>query len=82
MNVRIVYCVPCGHLPRALELAEGLLSKYGQRLNKDFSVPLDTSDGGRFEVHVDDELIFSRVEKRRFPSLDEIVEEIERRLRG
>ncbi len=82
MNVRIVYCVPCGHLPRALELAEGLLSKYGQQLNKNFSVTLDTSDGGRFEVHIDGELVFSRFEEKRFPSLDEIVAEIERRLRG
>ncbi len=81
MNVRIVYCVPCGHLPKALELGQELLSRYGQRLNKRFSVTLDTSDGGVFEVWIDEERVFSRHEKRRFPELGEIVEEIEKRLK-
>ncbi|MEM0349786.1 MAG: Rdx family protein [Candidatus Caldarchaeum sp.] len=82
MNVRIVYCVPCGHLPNALELAKDLLSRYGQRLNKKFSVTLDTSDGGTFEVYIEGEKIFSRHEARRFPTPDEIAGQIEKRLNG
>lgn len=80
MNVRIVYCVPCGHLPRAMELSRELLTRYGQRLNKSFSVTLDTSDGGIFEVWIDNERIFSRHEERRFPEINEIVDEIEKRI--
>ncbi|MEM2967390.1 MAG: Rdx family protein [Candidatus Caldarchaeum sp.] len=80
MNVRIVYCVPCGHLPQAIELAKNLLSRYGQRLNKNFSVTLDTSDGGTFEVYVDDERVFSRHQERRFPTANEIAEAVEKRL--
>ena len=80
MKVRIVYCVPCGHLPRAIELGQQLLARYGQRLNKNFSVTLDTSDGGTFEVWIDDERVFSRHEEKRFPSLEEIVEKIEKKL--
>lgn len=82
VNVRIVYCVPCGHLPTALDLAKNLLSRYGQRLNKKFSVTLDTSDGGTFEVYIDGERIFSRHEARRFPTLDEIAEQVDKRLNG
>lgn len=80
MNIRIVYCVPCGHLPRALELSKELLSRYGQRLNKNFSVTLDTGDGGIFEVWIDGERVFSRHEKRRFPETQEILEAIEQRV--
>lgn len=81
MNVRIVYCVPCGHLPTAMDLAKNLLSQYGQRLNKNFSVTLDTSDSGIFEVYVDGEKIFSRHQERRFPTHDEIAQFIERKLK-
>lgn len=81
MNVRIAYCVPCGHLPQALELAKNLLSRYGQRLNKSFAVTLDTTDGGIFEVYVDGVKVFSRHEQRRFPTVDEIVEQIELHLK-
>jgi len=80
MNVRIVYCVPCGHLPKALELSQYLLSRYGQRLNKNFSITLDTSDGGTFEVWIENERIFSRHEARRFPTNEEIAAEIEKRI--
>jgi len=80
MNVRIAYCVPCGHLPQAMELAKNLLSKYGQRLNKNFSVTLDTTDSGIFEVYIDGVKVFSRHEQRRFPTPDEITEQIEKRL--
>ncbi|MEM2036675.1 MAG: Rdx family protein, partial [Candidatus Caldarchaeum sp.] len=81
MNVRILYCVPCGHLPQAMDLAKNLLNRYGQRLNKNFSVTLDTTDGGIFEVYVDGELVFSRHKERRFPTDTEIVEIIENKLK-
>jgi len=80
MNVRIVYCVPCGHLPRAIEMSQQLLARYGQQLNKNFSVTLDTSDGGTFEVYIDEELVFSRHKEKRFPTLEEVVRLIEGRL--
>jgi selenoprotein W-related protein len=80
MNVRIVYCVPCGFLPQAMELAKNLLSRYGQRLNKKFSVTLDTGDGGVFEVYIDGVKVFSRHEQQRFPTHDEIAELIEKRI--
>ncbi len=57
-----------------------MLSRYGQRLNKKFSVTLDTTDGGVFEVYIDGDRVFSRHEARRFPTSDEIVQMIEKRL--
>jgi selT/selW/selH-like putative selenoprotein len=62
------------------EILQYLLSSYGQRLNKNFSVTLDTGDGGVFEVYVDGVKVFSRHEQRRFPTHDEIAEQIEKRL--
>jgi len=83
MNVKIVYCVPCGHLPRALELARDLLQHYGGPMNKKFSVTLDTSDGGTFEVYIDGKMVFSRKsEGGRFPEAKEIIHHIEERLKS
>ena len=75
--MKIVYCVPCGHLPKALELSKELLQMYGQKLNKNFSVTLDTSDGGTFDVYVDGRLVFSRKQEGgRFPAAEEIARHI------
>ncbi|MCS7142524.1 MAG: Rdx family protein [Aigarchaeota archaeon] len=77
-QVRIIYCVPCGFLPRALQLANDLLNKYGNKYLKNFSVTLDTGDAGVFDVLVDGKLVFSRkAEGGRFPSVDEIAKAIE-----
>lgn len=77
-QVRIVYCVPCGHLPRAIQLANDLLNKYGTRYLKNFSVTLDTGDGGIFDVYVDDKLVYSRkAEGGRFPTLEDIAKHLE-----
>jgi selenoprotein W-related protein len=81
-NVRIVYCVPCGHLPKATELATQLLQTFGMELNKKFSVTLDTSDAGTFDVYVDDKRVFSRKEQGgRFPTAQEIVESVRNSLK-
>ncbi len=53
--VEIEYCVPCGHIDRAQDLQEELLTTFGQDVE---SVALVTEDGGTFRVHVDDELVF------------------------
>ena len=54
-DVAIEYCVPCGHLERAQNLQEQLLSTHGQDLA---SVALVTGDSGVFRVEVDGEEIF------------------------
>ena len=55
MDVEIEYCVPCGHLDRALEMAGVLLREFGGGLD---GVRLRTGSGGVFKIRVDGEEIF------------------------
>lgn len=54
MNIEIEYCVPCGHLDRAIATQRELLETYGRDLE---SVTLRTGHGGVFEIRVDGELV-------------------------
>ena len=53
-----------------------VLPKFKQRLDEVILVP---SDGGRFEISFNDDLIYSKVETGSFPDEDEIVATIEER---
>lgn len=59
MNVTIEYCVPCGHLDRAVQVQRELLTRYGRRLD---SVTLQTGHGGVFKIAVDGELVLDAAE--------------------
>lgn len=80
VDLEITYCQPCGHQPRAVELVNQLLATYGMSLNKNLTVALKPADGGVFDVVLDGQLIFSRKQLGRFPTLDEISKEIEPKL--
>ena len=56
-TVEIQYCVPCGHLPRAMDIQKAILEKFGQRVQ---SVSLRTGDSGIFKVHVDGAEVYSK----------------------
>ena len=58
VTVRIEYCAPCGCTDRATGLVAELLKDYEDQVE---SVALVPSDGGRFEVTVDGELIYSKL---------------------
>jgi selenoprotein W-related protein len=58
-RVEIEYCVPCGHLDRAVDVQTTLLELFGQQLA---AVTLRTGDGGVFEVRVDGETVFDKAE--------------------
>jgi selenoprotein W-related protein len=76
-RVRIVYCVPCGYLPRAVQLATDLLNRYGTRYLKDFSVTLETGDGGVFDVYVDERSVYSRKsEGGKFPTVEDVAKHL------
>ncbi|MEW6230918.1 MAG: Rdx family protein [Chloroflexota bacterium] len=77
VNITIEYCEPCGFLPEAVKLATEVLRDYPDSIGQLTLLP---SGGGRFEVTVNDDLIFSRAKTGRFPELREIGEEISRRL--
>ena len=54
MTVTIEYCVPCGHLERAIQVQRELLRHYGRKLE---AVALQTGHGGVFKVSVDGQLV-------------------------
>ena len=60
MEVEIEYCVPCGHLGRAIDVQRGLLQRFGQRLE---AVRLKTGHGGVFTIRADgDQILDARTD--------------------
>ena len=74
MRVRIVYCRRCGYQDRALDLARDIITFFD-----DVSVELVPGNNGVFDVFVNDELVHSRFQTRRFPDSEEILSEVGRR---
>lgn len=68
-RVKIVYCTQCRWLPRACWMAQELLTTFEQELDE---VTLAPGTGGTFDVFLNDEKIFSRAEKERFPESKEL----------
>jgi selenoprotein W-related protein len=58
-------------------LADDVLNKFKRQVE---SLTLIPSDKGRFEFSIDGELLFSKLETRRFPTNDEIIGIIQKRL--
>jgi len=80
VDLEITYCQPCGHQPRAVDLVNQLLATYGMPLNRRFTVALKPADKGVFDVVLDGQLIFSRSQQGRFPTLDEIKKPLDTKL--
>jgi len=68
-RVEIKYCTQCRWLMRAAWMAQELLNTFESELGE---VALIPGTGGIFEVILDDEIIWSRKEKRRFPDIKEL----------
>ena len=71
MNINIEYCVVWNYEPRALSLGDELSNKFG------YNVRLKPGDRGAFEVFVNNQLIFSKLQLDRFPNEGEIITFIE-----
>ena len=69
-QVRIRYCTGCHWLLRAAWLARELLSTFEHDIAEVTLIPDAT--GGVFDVHIADQLIWSRAEQQRFPEPKEI----------
>lgn len=74
MDIRIEYCTSWNYKPRAASLAEALEEKYSGQVEK---VNLVESSGGAFEVFLNDELLYSKLETRQFPSTEQITTAID-----
>lgn len=73
VSVEIEYCVPCGHLNRALDTQRDILEHFGRRVD---GVRLKTGHGGVFTIRVDGEQIYDKTEGF---DLDGIIADIESR---
>jgi len=71
-RVRIRYCTQCRWLMRAQWLAGELLTTFPLELE----VTLEPGIGGIFDILLDDQLIFSRVGRRRFPEPKELKQKL------
>lgn len=58
-TIEVEYCVPCGFLNRAMDVAEALLSAFGDDVDR---VSLVTGDHGVFAVRVDGETVFDKAD--------------------
>lgn len=67
MTVKIVYCKPCGYLPRATEM------KVEIEKTLKLKVELEPGENGIYDVYNDDKLIFSKHKQLRFPVTEEII---------
>lgn len=68
-KIKIVYCVPCGHIARAEAMKKELE-------RKGTAVELVGGDKGIYDVYVDGVKVFSRHKEGRFPETEEILAEI------
>ncbi|KPK38622.1 MAG: hypothetical protein AMJ69_08020 [Gammaproteobacteria bacterium SG8_47] len=68
-SIQIEYCTKCGFLLRAAWIAQELLRAFEDELRE---VSLKPGGGGNFTVRLDDEVLFSRRERGRFPEAKEL----------
>jgi len=68
-RVEIKYCTQCRWLMRAAWMAQELLTTFESELREVALVP---GTGGIFEIRVDEEMIWFRKEKKRFPDIKEL----------
>ena len=68
-HVTITYCVKCHFLPRAAWVAQELLHTFAEHLA---GVTLEPGGGGRFDIRLDGELVYSTSEAGRFPEMREL----------
>ena len=74
LNIQIIYCADWSYEKEAAGLAVNLLEYYKHDISMLQLVP---ADGGRFEVLVDGHLVFSKLDKDRFPEYKEIKDGIQ-----
>ena len=68
-RIQITYCTQCHWLLRAAWMAQELLSTFTTDLAE---VALAPGSGGVFDVRLNQELIFSRAQQKRFPDAAEL----------
>lgn len=73
-NIEIQYCVPCGHLERALGIQKSLLEHFGQKIG---GVRLKTGGAGIFTIHVNEDKVYDKADTF---DLNALISNVEERL--
>lgn len=76
-KVSIEFCMQCNYAPKAASLAEKMLTYFREHDGTVENVLLIPSSGGAFEVTVNGDQIYSKLEKGKFPEPQSIIEEME-----
>jgi len=80
VDLEITYCQPCGHQPKAVDMVNQLLATYGMPLNRKLTIALKPADKGVFDVVLDGQLIFSKHQQGRFPTVDDLKRSLDQKL--
>lgn len=73
-DIEIEYCVPCGHLDRAIDTQRAILEQFGTRID---GVALKTGTGGVFTIRAGEETLY---DKSMTFDLDALLNDIEARV--
>ena len=76
-RIEIEYCTQCRWLPRAAWMAQELLTTFSTEIGELALVP---GTGGVFEIRINDEPVWSRTEKGRFPEIKELKQAVRDRI--
>lgn len=69
-TVSIEYCPKCGWMLRAAYMAQELLGTFTDDLHGVLLQPSET--GGSYIIRINDDIVFDRKEKGRFPEIKEL----------
>jgi len=75
MKIQIVYCTVWHYTDRAVGLADDLLKKFEPEIE---SVTLVPSNGGRYEITVNDQLVYSKLKTGRHADPGEVIELVQK----
>lgn len=73
-TIEIQYCVPCGHLERAIGIQRSILEHFGQRVE---GVKLKTGAHGVFVIRAGEDQIYEKTQEY---DVNTIIEAIEARV--
>lgn len=73
-RVEIEYCPKCRWLMRAAWIAQELLTTFEEEMGEVALIP--SKIGGRFDIYLDGNLLYSRKQKGEFPEIKELKQTI------
>ncbi len=63
-----------------MDIASQLLAIYGMPLNRKLTISLKPADKGVFDVVLDGQMIFSKHQEGRFPTVDDLKKQLDQKL--